>query len=543
MAGTTVGPGGTGEEAATDRLRDIEALTDAGLAHLPVGELLDELLDRTLGVLGADTAAVLLLDTSGEQLVATAARGLEDEVYQAARIPLGRGFAGRIAATKQPVVIDDVATADVVNPVLLESGLKSLLGVPLLVAGRLLGVLHVGTLTPRRFADADVELLRMVADRVALATHASLSEAERTAAVALQRSLLPDRLPDVAGLEAALRYSAGGEGDVGGDWYDMFVLPSRWVCITIGDVVGRGLRAAVIMSRIRTTLRAYAIASPPDPTTILERVDTKLRHFEPGEMATAIVALLEPSLERMHVSVAGHPAPVVADPDGGPATYLAVAVDPPLGVAHARRRPATTVDLPPGTVVTFYTDGLVERRRVPLADRMRALCAAVSADGPERVCIRVMAEMVGREAPVDDVAVLVVRRAVHAPAAPLTMTVPAVATSLGDVRAALRRWLAEVGATPEEVVNLLLATGEAASNAVEHAYGPEGGDIVVRARLDGPVAEVAVADRGRWRAARGENRGRGTGLMHAASDDVRVDRTDQGTTVLLRRRLGKRSAP
>ena len=158
--------------AAADRLRDIEALTDAGLAQLGVEDLLSELLDRTLAVLGADTAAVLLLDDSGSQLVATAARGLEAEVYQGVRIPLGRGFAGRIAAERRPVTIDDLDKADVLNPVLREKGLRSLLGVPLLVAGDLLGVLHVGTLTQRHFSASDVDLLRVVAERVALATRA-----------------------------------------------------------------------------------------------------------------------------------------------------------------------------------------------------------------------------------------------------------------------------------------------------------------------------------------------------------------------------------
>ena len=108
------------------------------------------------------------------------------------RIPLGRGFAGRVAAGRQPVTIDDVKDADVVNPVLRQKGIRSLLGVPLLVGDRLLGVLHVGTLVPRHFGDADVDLLQMVADRVALATQARLSEIERRAAVVLQRSLLID---------------------------------------------------------------------------------------------------------------------------------------------------------------------------------------------------------------------------------------------------------------------------------------------------------------------------------------------------------------
>lgn len=520
---------------AADRLRDIESLTDAGLAQLGINELLDELLDRTLEALAADTATVLLLEPSSGQLLATAARGLEAEVYQGVRIPLGRGFAGRVAAEKRPVVVDDIDQYDVFNPVLRDKGLRSLLGVPLLVMGRVLGVLHVGTLTPRRFDANDVELLQMVAERVALATHSYLAEGERKGAAALQRSLLPDRLPHVPGLETAVRYSAGGEGDVGGDWYDMFVLPSGWVCITVGDVVGRGLRAAVVMGRIRGALRAYALSTRPDPAALAEQVDNQLQFFERGEMATAVVALVEPSLERAHVSIAGHPAPILALP-GGAGTYLPLPVDPPLGVVQSHHRHAEAVDLPPGAVMALYTDGLVERRDVPITDQLDRLARVVDASAPEAVCIRVMADLIGEERPGDDVALLVVRARVDA-TDPLAITVPAVASALSEVRAGLRRWLTDAGASREEQIDMLLAVGEATSNVVEHAYGPEGGEMVVRAELHDDVAEVTISDRGRWRAARGTNRGRGSNLMVVTADEVRVDRRDDGTDVVLRRRL------
>jgi anti-sigma regulatory factor (Ser/Thr protein kinase) len=116
-----------------------------------------------------------------------------------------------------------------------------------------------------------------------------------------------------------------------------------------------------------------------------------------------------------------------------------------------------------------------------------------------------------------------------------------VAPNLGDVRAALRRWLAEAGASRADAIDILLAVGEATSNVVEHAYGPVGGDMTIRAELVGGDAVVTVADRGSWRAPRGTNRGRGSGLMAAASDDVRVERGPEGTTVTIRRRLDGRT--
>jgi signal transduction histidine kinase len=165
-----------------DRLERLQALTDTALAHLELTELLDALLVRARELLSADTCAVLLLDGESNELVARAAVGIEEEVEAGVRIPVGRGFAGRVAAEKQPVVLDDVDHADVLNPILRQKGIKSLLGVPLLVAGEVLGVLHVGTLTPRRFNEADVELLQLAADRSAVAIeHARLFEAERLA--------------------------------------------------------------------------------------------------------------------------------------------------------------------------------------------------------------------------------------------------------------------------------------------------------------------------------------------------------------------------
>ena len=526
------------QKGAADRLRDIESVTDAGLARLSVDDLLVELLDRVRDILDADTATVLLLDAPTGQLVATAARGIEEEVFQGMRIPLGRGFAGRVAAGRKPVAIDDVHDADVINPLFRQKGIRSLLGVPLLAGDRLLGVLHVGALVPRRFSDADVDLLRMVADRVALATQAQLSETERRAAVVLQRSLLPDRLPQVPGLEVAIRYIAGGGGDVGGDWYDMFTLPSGWVCMTVGDVVGRGLRAAAVMGRLRTAVRAYALATRSDPAAILDRIDRMLRQFEPGEMATAVLALLEPSFDRIHISLAGHPAPVVAG-GAGPATYVDVPVDPPLGVAPPASRRVTAVDLPPGAVVCFYSDGLVERRGAPLDTRLGRLRDAVTLRPAEDVCTTVMVQLVGDDRPTDDVALLTVRRLDPPSAEPLDLAVPAVASSLRDIRAAAKRWLTTIDARSDDVIDVLLAIGEATSNVVEHAYGPKGGLVHVRLELQRPDVIVTVRDTGRWRSPRGDNRGRGTHIIDAVTDEVTIDRRSNGTEVVIRRRVGQ----
>ena len=166
----------------TESLVRLQALTDAALAHLELDSLLASLLERTRELLVADTCAVLLRDNSTNELVARAAVGIEEEVEQGVRIPVGKGFAGRIAAEGLPVILDDVDHEHVLNPILREKGIKSMAGVPLVVAGQTIGVLHVGTLTPRSFTPADVELLQLAADRAAIAIeHARLFEAERRA--------------------------------------------------------------------------------------------------------------------------------------------------------------------------------------------------------------------------------------------------------------------------------------------------------------------------------------------------------------------------
>jgi signal transduction histidine kinase len=170
----------TDDIQGADRLRKLQALTDAALAHLELDALLPTLLSRTREILGVDTCAVLLLDEETDELVARAAVGIEEEVERGVRIPVGLGFAGRVAADRRPVVIDDVDHADVINPILREKGIKSMLGVPLLVAGKVIGVLHVGVLEHRVFDQDDVELLQLAGDRAAIAiNHARAFDAER----------------------------------------------------------------------------------------------------------------------------------------------------------------------------------------------------------------------------------------------------------------------------------------------------------------------------------------------------------------------------
>ena len=393
---------------AEDRLRDLRALTDARLGHLDVDDLLVELLDRVLDILAADTAAVLLLDERSNELVARAARGIEEEVRQGVRIPFGRGFAGRIAAEKRAVILERVDETTVTNPLLWEAGIQVMLGVPLLASGQAIGVLHVGRKRTAPFTAADAELLEVVADRVAGATRTRQLEIERAAARVLQRSLLPSALPAIPGMELAARYMPAGGNDLGGDWYDAFVLPSGQLWIVTGDVGGHGFRAAVVMGRLRSTIRAYALEERP-PEEVLDLADRKLQHFEPEEIATVACAVTAPPFDAVRLAIAGHPPPVLAVP-GEPAVLLDVDTGLPLGAPAEEHHASTVVPMAPGAVLLLYTDGLVERRTEPLDVGFDRLLATVVPDRPDAVCRRVIRGLIGDDLPSDDVAVFAARR-------------------------------------------------------------------------------------------------------------------------------------
>jgi putative methionine-R-sulfoxide reductase with GAF domain len=396
-----------GLTAAEDQLRDVRAITDAELSRLDAEDFLSKLVDRVKAIMRADTAAVLLLDRSGTQLVATAASGLEEEVRQGVRIPVGRGFAGRIAAERRPVIIDHVDNTTVINPILIAKGIRTMIGAPLLAGGTVLGVLHVGSLGSRTFASDDARLLQLAAERAAVAVQFLRSQSDRAVAAALAQSLLPEILPDSSGLEMAARYIPG-QGEVGGDWYDVFTLPSGELCAAMGDVAGTGLQAAVTMGRLRSALRAYSLESR-DPADVLSRLDANVQTFEPGTIATVLYAVFDQNLEHVRISSAGHLQPVVVLPGDSP-VLAAVQGDLLIGAAPDIGRHTTTLAFPPGSLLCLYTDGLVERRGATLDAGLDALCAAITAGPADAVCVSVMAALVGDRPATDDLTMLVFRR-------------------------------------------------------------------------------------------------------------------------------------
>ena len=527
-------PGASATRSGADKLRDLQRVTDAALAYLPLEGLLDELLTRVVGILDVHTAAILLLEDDARTLVPRAAKGLEEEVERRLRIPVGSGFAGRVAANREAVRITDLDHAEIVNPLLAEKGLKSLLGVPLIVEGAVIGVLHVGSLEERDFTDDDVELLQSAGDRAALAVQGRLAERERGLAEALQRSLMP-RLPDVPGMGIEGRYLPSA-ARLGGDWYDAFTVPGGRLGMAIGDVSGRGFHAAALMGQLRSGLRAYAMEGG-SPAEVVGRLSQLLRQLEPGRNATLQYLLLDPQEGSLLLASAGHPPPLVLN-GGGTGSFVELRGSVPLGAVRYASYEEVETRLEPGATLVLYTDGVIERPGEPLdAGLERLLEAATRADrDPSGICDAIVGALLPDGATRDDAALLVVRALPLSN--PLELRLPADVDTIPTLRRLLGRWLGEAEASRTEVEEISLACSEACANAIEHAYAPGPAAIEVTATVtEDPQVLISVRDFGTWRPPRGSHRGRGMVLMKGLMDAVDVDKGDDGTTVRLARRL------
>ncbi|HET7047507.1 MAG TPA: SpoIIE family protein phosphatase [Solirubrobacteraceae bacterium] len=535
-AGQVVLPPAAPFLAPADQIRILSGLSDPALSELGLDELLDEVLERVQQALGVDTVAILLYDPDARRLVARAAKGIEEEVEQGVQLPLGKGFAGRIAAERVAIAIADVDHADILNPILREKGICSLLGLPLVVEGDLIGVLHVGSLVPRTFRERDLAVLQVAAARVApgieRARLYSALEREHRVAVMLQRSLLPRDVAGVVGVGVAARYLPARDA-VGGDWYDVIELPHGLVGIAIGDVVGHGIRAAALMGQVRFALHAYALEGH-SPGRALELVDRYVQTMREHPMATAAYAVFDTETGGLRLATAGHVPPIIVGPTR--AVVLDVQPGAPLGAFRYGSCPEHELTLASGEMILLYTDGLVERRGNSLTQGIEELLAVVrTGDTAEQACRNAMEALVPPEGLDDDVAMLVLHN-LPVPA-DLRLYLPADPKALADVRQVVRRWLRERGAEGDDVNEITLAVGEACSNAIEHAYSPGPAWFEFEATESGGEVTIAVRDTGRWREARGDNRGRGLKIIDAAMSDVELTPTSNGTEIVMRRRL------
>jgi serine phosphatase RsbU (regulator of sigma subunit)/anti-sigma regulatory factor (Ser/Thr protein kinase) len=522
---------------ATKRVRDLQWITDAALPHVGLQDLLDQLLNRVVHVFGADQGAILLRG-EGPRLELHASRGVPSKLRRDHYRSVAGRLAGRLASSRQPVTFERSQTTAALQSLLASADMESVLGLPLILDRQLLGVLYVGTRVSRPFSEDDAALLQLVGDRVALAVdRARLFEQERHIAETLQRSLLPEQLPQIPGMDVAVRYLPAGAGmEVGGDWFDMLELGDGRVALAMGDVVGRGVRAAALMGKLRTSLEAYAFDGR-SPEQVVERLHSLMERQHRSEMATLLYVVIEPDRASAELACAGH-MPLLIRGASGEARFPAGDVSPPLGALPFVRFQASRVDLEPGSSLLLFTDGLVEVRGTSIELRLEELRRTVETgpSAPEALCDVLLERMLGHEEPQDDVALLVLSVS-PLPAQGFTLDLPAEPEALSSVRQSLERWLSEAGTSRRDAHAIKVACGEACANAIEHAYRP--GDAAFRieaSRVDTEVL-IVVRDFGGWREPRGTDRGRGLPLMKALMDFVQVDPSSEGTTVQLRRRL------
>ena len=416
-----------------------------------------------------------------------------------------------------------------------ELGFKSAMIVPIIMRGQAMGAIAFASAeSGRRYEQADLVVAEGLAHRTALAvTNARMYAHQRSIAETLQRSLLRKELPQLPAMSVAARYLPARPGvEVGGDWYDVFLLPDTRIGMVMGDVAGRGLEAASVMGEIQHALRAYALEGHP-PGVVLSRLN---RLLELKEMATVLYLVFDPDSWSVRFANAGHLPPLVISPVGQAALLEGGA--PPLGSSPLTVYGEHVAAIAPGATIILFTDGLVEVRGESLDAGLARLVAAASTharDDLEMLLDRLLSQ-VGSDSPADDVALLAVRAAPLNPAS-LALRLPAAPGSLPVLRHTLGRWLAQAGAGESDIYEISVACAEAYTNSIEHAYRAADAQVEIEANLVDGEVDITIHDRGKWREPRGEHRGRGLALMRGLMEDVQVARTDQGTTVHMRRRL------
>lgn len=410
---------------------------------------------------------------------------------------------------------------------------------------------------PRAISAADWTLFSLLIGHLSLAVQRARNfDQARSTSLTLQRAMLgPIELPP--------RFSVHYEPalpplEIGGDWYDVVPLRDGTIGVVVGDCVGRGLSAAVVMGQLRSAARALLLRGA-GPAQLLAELDTVAGRI-PGAMCTTVcAAVLDPVRGLVRYSSAGHMPPILADVgtvgrllEGGRSVPLAT-FDPP-------RRPEATTALTPGSTLVLFTDGLVEQRGIDIDDsfvKIADVLAGTAAKLPREVADAVLSRLRPAAGYDDDVAMVVYRQ----PPAPLRLEVPAHPDELAALRRTLKAWLAAAAVPHDLASDLVAAANEACSNSIEHAYrngapppgrpastdlsmgragataprdpAAEADRVVLTATCNVETVVITVTDTGSWkpRAADPGYRGRGIDMMRALTEELDIDHSGPGTHV------------
>jgi serine phosphatase RsbU (regulator of sigma subunit)/anti-sigma regulatory factor (Ser/Thr protein kinase) len=414
-------------------------------------------------------------------------------------------------------------------------GERTILFVPLVAVRRTNGLLVVEWEQERHVNPDERALVEALAGQAALALdRARHFASEQAIAETLQRSVLPVSLPRVEGVELAARYLPGSaQLDVGGDWFDAIRLPDGRLGLVVGDVVGKGVQAAASMAQLRNAIRAFSIERLK-PSSVLARLNRLAEDALDTSFATLAYIVLDPETSVCRLACAGHPPPVVAYPDGR-VELLETARGLPLGTGIDARYRQETIELPAGSVLVLYTDGLVERRGRSIDEGLADLRAAVAnaPKNPDQLLDHVLERVVGSGERGDDIALLAARLLPVAPRV-LNLRVPSHVDSMDLVRDALRAWLAGVPLERGQAENVVLATWEACANAIEHAIDSTDDHVTVNAEIAGSVVRVLVEDAGHWGSPTPrEDRGLGLRLIESLVTSADIAPGGLGTRVTI----------
>jgi CheY-like chemotaxis protein/anti-sigma regulatory factor (Ser/Thr protein kinase) len=541
-------------EEAAEREQAVASLTaDLGAAK-SVSQALDALLRTPDCSLGATAAAVGLLDETGSHLRITYAGDLSRDItdrYHLVSISSPVMLA-ETARTDQHMVVPDTAAAEarfLAEAADKARAIRACILEPLHADdGTVLGAMGLGWPRPREISPADTHMTMRVAGILARAVaRITVAEREHQIAMSLQERLLGLGVTSPAAAVSAAYQPAGEVMRVGGDWYTATPLGLARIGISAGDVVGHGLRAATVMSQLRSALGAAALATD-DPAAVIDLLDRYAQTLDDAAFATVAYAIIDTAAGTVSYACAGHPYPLVVSPEGT-VTWLQDGRRPPLAVrSFAPRLEAATgrAALPPGSLLLLYTDGLIERRSEPLDDgfaRLTAAAAGCARLPAGQACRAIISEMTPGEGYADDVALIALRPA-GTTAESHVDAMPASFSELRPARNRMRGWLAHLGAGRATTHDALLGAGEALSNAIEHGSDLDPRRTVsIEAFASADEISVTVTDGGRWLkdsvASRANQRGQGLKLIHGLAKHSRTERTILGTEVTMTFDLGR----
>ncbi len=422
--------------------------------------------------------------------------------------------------------------------------------------GRVIGAMLLLWPTPRQFDAAELDAFGRMAELTQSALDRVLVMArEHRIAVDFQEHLLDLDRGSTAAVVAAVYQPAGEAMRVGGDWYSVTPLDSaRRIGISVGDVVGHGLPAAIVMSRLRAAVAASALTAG-EPAAVLGALDRYAASVSGARCATVAYALVDVGAPgapgvgtggaAVSYSCAGHPYPLLIPSDGDPVFLesgrrLPVAVREDAEADHSAGATASA-ELSPASMIVLYTDGLIERAGETLDDgfaRLKAAAADCAALPVESVCTELLRRMTPAAGYRDDVVVLALRPS-HATERSFASVLPAAPAQVPVARGQLRGWLDRIDVDRRRKDDILLATSEAVTNAIEHGSHSEPRKTVsVEAFLHEETVAVTVSDTGRWvgdssASQRSRRRGRGLTLIGGLTDRVDTVRSPRGTRVTL----------